>query len=229
MKRIGGTLRAFRQHRKLSLREVEKQSHVLAEETGHDSYRVSASWLDRLERAEHKLTANKLVALAHIYGVHPEELLRAMYPDSLGRDPPPDATTLFSPGPGPSQGPYRWGLIGRRDLTLAPLIRAGSVVQIDTRRRVIPAVKQWAHPLQRPIYFLMTRDAYFCGWCELDPPEERLTLLPHPLSPAPSRSWKYRKEVVIMGRVVAVNIRVTPNNLTPSLPAQSGESEPPNN
>jgi transcriptional regulator with XRE-family HTH domain len=218
MKQIGGTLRAFRLQRKLSLREVETQSHVFAEETGHDSYRVSASWLDRLERAEHKLTANKLAVLAHIYGVHPEELFRAMYPDSLGQDPPPDATALFSPG-GPSQGPYRWGLIGRRDLTLAPLIRTGSVVQIDTRRRVIAAVKQWAHPLQRPIYFLMTRDAYFCGWCELDPQEQRLTLVPHPLSPASSQSWKYRKEVEIVGRVVAVNIRVAPNNLTPSLPA----------
>jgi transcriptional regulator with XRE-family HTH domain len=134
MKQIGGTLRAFRLQRKLSLRDVEKQSHVFAEETGHDSYRISASWLDRLERAEHKLTTSKLVLLAHTYGVHPDELFRAMYPDSLGRDPPPDATTLLSPGPGPSRGPYRWGLVGRRDLTLAPLIRAGSVVQIDTRR-----------------------------------------------------------------------------------------------
>ncbi|HXP08030.1 MAG TPA: helix-turn-helix transcriptional regulator, partial [Acidobacteriaceae bacterium] len=151
MKQIGGTLRAFRLQRKLSLREVEKQSHDFARETGHDSFRISASWLDRLERAGHKLTTNKLVLLAHIYGVHPEELLRAMYPDSLGRDPPPDATRLFSPGPGPSRGPYRWGLIGRRDLTLAPLIRAGSVVQIDTRKRVLLTVKQWAHPLQRPI------------------------------------------------------------------------------
>ena len=216
MKQIGGTLRAFRLQRKLSLREVEKQSHDFARETGRDSFRISASWLDRLERAGHKLTTNKLVLLAHIYGVHPEELLRAMYPDSLGRDPPPDATRLFSPGPGPSRGPYRWGLIGRRDLTLAPLIRAGSVVQIDTRKRVLLTVKQWAHPLQRPIYFLMTREGYFCGWCELDPPEERLILVPHPLSPASSQSWKYRKEVEIVGRVVAVNIRFTPNNLTPS-------------
>ena len=216
MKQIGGTLRAFRLQRKLSLREVEKQSHDFARETGHDSFRISASWLDRLERAGHKLTTNKLVLLAHIYGVHPEELLRAMYPDSLGRDPPPDATRLFSPGPGPSRGPYRWGLIGRRDLTLAPLIRAGSVVQIDTRKRVLLTVKQWAHPLQRPIYFLMSREGYFWGWCELGPPEERLILVPHPLSPASSQSWKYRKEVEIVGRVVAVNIRFTPNNLTPS-------------
>jgi transcriptional regulator with XRE-family HTH domain len=58
MKQIGGTLRAFRLQRKLSLRDVEKQSHVFAEETGHDSYRIFASWLDRLERAEHKLTTN---------------------------------------------------------------------------------------------------------------------------------------------------------------------------
>ena len=53
--------------------------------------------------------------------------------------------------------------------TLEPLIPAGSIVQIDTRRREISPRKEWARELQRPIYFLKTADAYFCGWCEVDP------------------------------------------------------------
>jgi transcriptional regulator with XRE-family HTH domain len=207
----GGTLRAVRQQRKLTLREVEERSRIFAEEMGHNSYRISASWLNRLEQAEHKLTAKQLLVLAHIYDVQPEQLFRTMYPDSLGRDPPPDETTLLSPESGPSSGPYKWGIIGKHDQTLEPLVPMGSIVQIDTRKREISPHQAWAQQLQRPIYFLTTRDAYFCGWCELDPLGELLTLVPHPLSPASSRSWKYPQEVKIIGRVVAVTIRSTSN------------------
>jgi transcriptional regulator with XRE-family HTH domain len=208
MKRISGKLRTIRQQQKLTLQEVEERCRIFAEETGDDSYQISASWLNHLERAEHKLTAKQLLVLAHIYDVQPEQLFRTMYPDSLGRDPPPDETTLLSPENG-SPWPYKWGIIGTHDRTLEPLIRTGSLVQIDTRRREISPHKEWAHELQRPIHFLMTPDAYFCGWCELDPLSEWLTMVPHPLSPAPSRKWKYPKEVEIVGRVVAVTIRST--------------------
>jgi hypothetical protein len=57
--------------------------------------------------------------------------------------------------------------------------------------------------------FLKTRDADFCGWCEFDPREESLTLVPLPLSPASIRSWRLRKGVEVIGRVVAVNTRLT--------------------
>jgi transcriptional regulator with XRE-family HTH domain len=210
MKRIGDMLRAVRQQRKLTLREVAERSRIFAQERGDDSYRISSSWLGRLEREQHELTLNKLIVLAEIYNVKPEELLGSGYPDSLGIDQPPDETSLVSPESGPSSMPYRWAFIGKRDRTLEPLIPAGSVVQIDTRRREIPPHKEWAHPLQRPLYFLKTRDAYFCGWCELDPLGELLTLVPHPLSPVSNRTWKYPEDVEIMGRIIAVTTRFTP-------------------
>jgi transcriptional regulator with XRE-family HTH domain len=206
MERVGGTLGAIRLQRKLSLREVEERCRIFAEETGDNSYRISASWLGRLERAEHKLTAKQFLVLAHIYDLQPEQLFRNIYPDSLGRDRSPDEMMRLSPERGPGQGAHRWGMIGKQNHTMAPLIPAGSFVQIDTRRHVISPVKELAHELQRPIYFLMTRDGYFCGWCELDPSGEWLTLVPHPLSPASRRSWKYPAEVEIVGRVVAVTI-----------------------
>jgi transcriptional regulator with XRE-family HTH domain len=209
MKQIGGSLRAIRQRRKLTLREVDERCRIYAEETGDDSYRISASWLNRLERAEHKLTAKQFLVLAHIYGLQPEQLIRTLYPDCLGRDAPPSGTTLLSPESGPSPGPYKWGIIGEHDRTLEPLIPTRSIVRIDTRKREISPHKAWAHELQRPIYFLMTPDAYFCGWCEFDPLGELLTLVPHPLSPASSRSWKYPREVKIIGRVVATSVRLT--------------------
>jgi len=211
MERIGGTLRAVRLERKLSLREVEERSHIFAQERGDYSYRISASSLGRLEQGEHKLTVNTLLALAHIYGLQPEYLFRSIYPDSLGPNQPPDETTLLLPESGPLPGPYKWGIIGKHDRALEPLVPAGSVVRIDTRRRVISANREWAHQLQRPIYFLKIRETYFCGWCEFDQLGESLILVPHLLSPASRRSWKYPKEVETIGRVVAVTIRCIPN------------------
>src|ERR1700689_3751698 len=77
---IGARLRTIRRQWQLSLREVEERSVRFAQERGSQSYQVSASWLDRLEREEHELTVNKLIALADIYNVPTEQLLRTMYP-----------------------------------------------------------------------------------------------------------------------------------------------------
>jgi len=72
-----------------------------------------------------------------------------------------------------------------------------------TEQRAISLRKDWTNEFQRPIYFLMTRDGYVCGWCELDKNSEWLTLVPHPLSPVSSRRWKYRTKIENLGRVVA--------------------------
>jgi transcriptional regulator with XRE-family HTH domain len=235
---IGLKLRKIRQKWHLSLREVEERSLRLAQEWGNQSYQVSASWLVRLEREGHELTVNKLIALADIYNVPPEQLLRSISPVSpqpmlkqrpgpnatmlladgpLGQQAqyllpdapfvdPPDATTLLRPENGQSLSPHLRGIIGKRDRTLDPMLPAGSVVHVDTRNRVISSRRDWKQEFQRPIYFLMTGDAYICGWCELDNASDWLTLIPHPLSPDSIRRWKYRTEIENMGRVVAAAI-----------------------
>jgi transcriptional regulator with XRE-family HTH domain len=119
-----------------------------------------------------------------------------------------DETTLLPTEKGPSRTPYLRGIIGKLDLTLNPMIPAGSLVQIDTRKREIAAKKDWTHEYQRPIYFLKTKDGYVCGWCELDEDSQWLTLIPHSLSPASSRRWSYRTEVESLGRVMSVVIRL---------------------
>jgi transcriptional regulator with XRE-family HTH domain len=241
---IGLKLRAIRQQWQLSLREVEERSQRFAQERGNLSYQVSASWLHRLEREEHELTVNKLIALGEIYNIPTEQLLRDMYPavnqgarlkqlscpnatillskgqlgeqaryllpDTPAPEPSPDETTLLATESGQNLAPYRRGIIGKLDLTLDPMIPAGSVVQIDTQKRGISTRKDWTHEFQRPIYFLMTRDSYVCGWCELDRASDWLTLIPHPLSPASSRRWKYRKEIENLGRVIVAAIRFAP-------------------
>jgi transcriptional regulator with XRE-family HTH domain len=238
---IGEKLRSIRQRWQLSLREVEERSLRFAHERGNLAFKLSASWLNRLEREEHELSVSKLIVLADIYDLPTEQLLRyvspevapsaikqlsspnttalltggrleeqarILLPDMLGPDQPPDETGLLTALESLSSAPYKRGIIGRRDRTLDPMIPVGSIVQIDTRRRSISTRKDWTHEFQRPIYFLVTRDAYVCGWCELDRDSEWLTLIPHPMSPASSRRWKYRTEIECLGRVVAMAIRL---------------------
>jgi hypothetical protein len=111
---------------------------------------------------------------------------------------PPDETIVLD-----TQNRWDRALIGKHDLTLRPLIPAGSIVLIDTRKREVLPRKLWTDPLQRPIYFLKTKDAYFCGWAELEE-GQWLTLIPHPSSSAPTRRWKYGTEVENLGRVVSI-------------------------
>jgi transcriptional regulator with XRE-family HTH domain len=122
---------------------------------------------------------------------------------------PPDETQLLPLGGGLLQTSIRRGIIGKRDRTLEPMIPPGSIVHFDSQQRAISSRKDWTHEFKRPIYFLMSREGYVCGWCELDKKSEWLTLVPHPLSPASSRRWKYRTEIENLGRVVAVAIQLT--------------------
>src|SRR5277367_1500209 len=108
---IGSRLRAIRRQWQLSLREVEERSLRFAQERGNQSYQVSASWLDRLEREEHELTVNKLIALAAIYNVPTEQLLRSMHPSNesalnLKQLSSPNATLLLTEGPLEAQARY---------------------------------------------------------------------------------------------------------------------------
>jgi transcriptional regulator with XRE-family HTH domain len=240
--RMGARLRAIRTEWGLSLREVEEQSGQLAQEWGDQAYQISASWLARLEREDHELTASKLFALAALYNLphdallkfcHPrngaalknnrlngpnttqllgegplENAARYLLPDSFTTDPTPEETTLLPRPAGATPGPYRRAILGRRDRTLDPMIRAGSILQIHTQQRAIAARRSWTHEFDRPIYLLLTRDGYVCGWSELDKDSAWLTLIPHPLSHATSQRWRYKKEVEIVGRVVAVSMRL---------------------
>jgi hypothetical protein len=120
-------------------------------------------------------------------------------------DQSPDETTLLQAENAPLCALYLRGVIGKLDLTLHPMIPTGSIVQIDTGKREVSPKKEWTNQFQRPIYFLKTKDAYFCGWCELDEESQRLILIPHQLSPASSQSWNLT-EIENLGRVVVVTI-----------------------
>jgi transcriptional regulator with XRE-family HTH domain len=136
-----------------------------------------------------------------------EAQARYLLQDGFNSDLPPEETTLLPPEAGPLPSQYRRAIIGRRDRTLDPMLRAGSIVKIDTHKRAIASRKEWRNEFDRPIYFLLTRAGYVCGWCELDKNAAWLTLVTHPLSPAASQRWRYRREVEVIGRVVAGAMR----------------------
>jgi hypothetical protein len=133
---------------------------------------------------------------------------RDLLPDSFSSDPVPEETTLLPLAAGLETSPYRRGIIGHRDQMLDPMIRGGSLVLIDLQKTSITSRKHLSHEFDRPIYFLLTRNGYVCGWCELDKESVWLTLIPHPFSRARSQRFKYREEIDVIGQVVAVFMRL---------------------
>jgi transcriptional regulator with XRE-family HTH domain len=222
MKQIGAKLRAVRMKWGLTLREVEERSLRIAQDRDNPSCRISASWLNRVEREGRGLSAIKLIVLAVIYSISPEQLLvycPSAAKNSLNRNCPlgPNTTLLLTDGP-LEEHARSWlpdSIAGEPipDLTtllspVGPMIRPGSIVLINTLRRSIAHRRDWTNEFDRPIYFLLTHAGYFCGWCELDKNTEWLTLVPHSLSYATAQRWRYRKEVEVIGRVAAVLMRL---------------------
>jgi transcriptional regulator with XRE-family HTH domain len=72
---IGQKLREARLKWQLTLREVEERSSQLAQKWDNPSYKISASWLDRVEREDRELAAAKLIVLAVIYGLTADQML----------------------------------------------------------------------------------------------------------------------------------------------------------
>jgi transcriptional regulator with XRE-family HTH domain len=104
MEGIGGRLRSIRQKWGFTLRDVEDRSMRISQKWGNPSYRMSASWLDRVEREDRVLSGAKLIVLAVIYSLTSEELLAiytqgshnaAQFDEASG----PNATLLLTRGP----------------------------------------------------------------------------------------------------------------------------------
>jgi len=100
---------------------------------------------------------------------------------------------------------YRYGYIGLDDRMMVPILRPGSIVQVDeTRRKVVNS--GWLTEYDRPIYFLELRYSYECCWCYQRGKE--VTLLPHPLSPGGPRTLRIPDDGDVLGQVVGVAMRI---------------------
>jgi transcriptional regulator with XRE-family HTH domain len=109
---------------------------------------------------------------------------------------------------------HMYAYIGLEDNTMFPLLRPGSLVMVDDKRRDV-ASGGWSNEYERPIYLVETHEGYLCGWCSVDGSE--ITVVPHPISSAPVRKFSLSTEAEVIGQVVSVAMR-----LIPSAPANPG-------
>jgi hypothetical protein len=106
----------------------------------------------------------------------------------------------------------RWlyGYIGMKDRTMLPLLPPGTFVQIDAKQTRVKNISAKMGALQspfaRPIYFLDIRTGYACGWCQIQ--DGVLTLIPHPDSGEPIRSFGHPNEAEVVGRVTGIAMRI---------------------
>jgi transcriptional regulator with XRE-family HTH domain len=133
---------------------------------------------------------------------------RQLIPDDFSSNSIPEHTMLLPREDELASSPYRRAIIGRRDRTLAPMIQPGSIVKIDIQKKAILSRKDWTNEFNRPIYLLLTPRGFVCGWCELAE-GGMLTVVTHSLSGKPFQHWKYKTEVDVYGRAVAVVMRLT--------------------
>ena len=99
-----------------------------------------------------------------------------------------------------------YGYIGLEDYTLFPLIRPGSLVQIDATQRKI-STEKWKTEYDRPIYFVELRKGYVCSWCQVD--RGQLIVIPHHHSPQQDiRRFDYPSHAEIVGRVTGVAMQI---------------------
>ena len=104
-----------------------------------------------------------------------------------------------------SKQKYTYAYIGMEDLTMYPLLLPGSFVQVDERHSRVEE-KKWRSELERPIYFVETREGHVCCWCSVRRGE--IVLQSHPLSPVPARILKHPQEAEVLGQVVGVAMRL---------------------
>jgi hypothetical protein len=121
-----------------------------------------------------------------------------------------------------SSADFTYGYIGTEDFTMYPLLVPGSFIQVDESKNEVKE-GMWRSEYERPIYFVETREGYFCSWCSLK--GEVVILQPHPLSPVPVRIMRYRQEAEVIGQVVGVAMRLDQFTAPMKLPETKAQAK----
>ena len=219
----GQKLKTLRNERNITVREVEQASRRIAEAKGDKRFCISNGWLAQLENGLSEPSIWKLSSLSVIYQTNLLDLLRLYNVDVDDKEycrpvAGPHLTQLVSGnsnglkalytsllselkliGPDGCEANITYGYLGLTDFTMYPMIRPGALLKIDTSQNRLKTAA-WHNEFERPIFFIELRDAYACGWCELQ--EDQLLIIPYHSSPASVRRFTYLKEAEIVGRVI---------------------------
>ena len=219
----GLELKTLRNRRNVTVREVEQASRRIAEAKGDKRFCISNGWLAQLENGASEPSICKLFSLSVVYHANFLDLLRLYNVDVENREKyepvaDPSVTQLIphssngdgeqwemcATAPAPVNGNhdrhFTYAHLGLTDFTMYPMIRPGALLKIDNSQNKLSTVA-WRNEYERPIFFIELRDAYACGWCELQ--GNQLLIIPHHSSPASVRRFTYPREAEIVGRVVS--------------------------
>jgi len=227
----GQELKTLRNRRNITVREVEQASRRIADVKGDKRFCISNGWLAQLENGVSEPSICKLFSLSVIYRVNFLDLLRLYSVDvddkeKYERVAEPYLTQLISDnyalaeiptvqaqsttnlattqlaGADCSSSHIIYAHLGLADFTMYPMIRPGAILKIDMNQNEL-LTNGWHNEYERPVYFIELRQAYACGWCELQ--SNQLLILPHHSSPASVRRFTYPREAEIVGRVIGYN------------------------
>jgi transcriptional regulator with XRE-family HTH domain len=190
----GQKLKCLRSKCNITVREVEQASRRIAGVKGDKRFFISNGWLAQLENGVSEPGICKLFSLSVIYEANFLDLVRLYNLDVNGNGRSPSFTlhTQLSS--------IIYGHLGSSDFTMYPMIRPGALLKIDTSQNRL-AEGTWHNEYERPIFLVELREAYACGWCELQ--GDQLLIIPHPSSPVSVRRFAYLREAEIVGRVVS--------------------------
>lgn len=224
----GHALKTLRNKRNITVREVEQASRRIADAKGDKRFFISNGWLAQLENGVSEPSICKLFSLSVIYRANFLDLVRIYNVDvddkekyepiadpyltqlvsdnnghsgslrAISNQPASLATTLMPEVHDRTRG-ILCARLGLAELTMYPMIRPAALLQIDTNQTKVTPVA-WHNEYERPIFFIELREAYTCGWCELQ--GNQLLVIPHHSSPANVRRFTYPREAEIVGRVI---------------------------
>jgi len=227
----GQKLKTLRNRRNITVREVEQASRRIADVKGDKRFCISNGWLAQLENGVSEPSICKLFSLSVIYRVNFLDLVRLYNVDGDDKEKyepvaEPYLTQLISQshilaeiptvqaqsttslatiqlqGVDYSSSHIMYAHLGLADFTMNPMIRPGALLKIDTSQNKL-LTNGWHSEYERPIYFIELRQAYACGWCELQ--SDQLLIIPHHSSPVSVRRFTYPREAEIIGRVIGYN------------------------
>ena len=202
--------------------ETLKEVYGVNDEELTDEYISAAKASQVLHAHLPELPASILKALTDPAGEYllPPESWLAYFPETTLL---PSSVAFTSETPYPKGKRRRadrlYGVLGANDLTLLGVVHPGAVLEIDRTVRTIDTSKVYHSVTERPVYFLRSREGFYCGWCQLDQQREYLTLVPTGLAKIAPRSWRYRDDIEVVGLVTRVLTRlrlakdVEPNSL----------------
>ena len=220
----GQELKKLRNGRNITIREVEQASRRIGDAKGDKRFCISNGWLAQLENGVSEPSLCKLFSLSAIYRVSFLDLIRLYNVDldekekyesvadpyltqliihktnsESGSNGHGETSLIPASGNGNHTPHIIHGHLGLTDFTLYPMIRPGALLRIDTNQNKV-ILGLWSNEYERPIFFVELRDAYACGWCELQ--GNQLLVIPHPSSPMSVRRLTFPREAEIVGRVV---------------------------